>query len=136
VVVVTGDGAFGLNAMDIDTAKRHGARVVFVVANNAAWSIEKNDQIETYGSRVVGTELPHCDYAALAVALGVHAERVEDPAELPEAYVRAFENAPALVDVIVTQDASSPDARSGLPVIPDTQPLGSWDQMEKTRMGI
>ena len=32
--------------MDIDTAKRHKAKVVFVVANNASWSIERNDQIE------------------------------------------------------------------------------------------
>ena len=42
VVVVTGDGAFGINAMEIDTAKRHGAKVVFIVANNAAWNIERS----------------------------------------------------------------------------------------------
>ncbi|MBW1790504.1 MAG: thiamine pyrophosphate-binding protein [Deltaproteobacteria bacterium] len=134
VVVVTGDGAFGLNAMDLDTAKRHNARVVFVVANNAAWSIERNDQIETYDSRIVGTELPDCDHAALARALGLYAERVEDPADLAGAYQRAFEHAPALVDVVVTRDASSPDALSGLPVIPDLQPLGSWDKAEKERV--
>jgi len=133
VAVVTGDGAFGINAMDIDTAKRHGARVVFVVANNAAWNIERNDQIDTYGSRIIGTELPECDHAAMARSLGLYAERVEDPERLPQAYQKAFDNAPALVDVIVTRDASSPDARSGLPVIPDTQPLASWDRLEKDR---
>jgi acetolactate synthase-1/2/3 large subunit len=36
VVVVTGDGAFGINAMEIDSAQRHGAKVVFIVSNNAA----------------------------------------------------------------------------------------------------
>jgi acetolactate synthase-1/2/3 large subunit len=136
VVVVTGDGAFGINAIDIDTAKRHGARVVFVVANNAAWSIERNDQIDNYQGRIVGTELPDCDHAGLARSLGLHAERVEDPARLPDAYRRAFANAPALVDVIVTREATSPDAGSGLPMIPDTQPLASWDKLEKERLGI
>ena len=134
VIVITGDGAFGLNAIDIDTAKRHGARVVFVVANNAGWNIERNDQIETYGGRIVGTELPACDYASMPRAFGLHGERVDDPANLPAAIKRAFENAPALLDVIVTRDASSPDARSGLPIVPDTQPLSSWDKMEKARV--
>jgi acetolactate synthase-1/2/3 large subunit len=133
VVVVTGDGAFGINAMDIDTARRHNARAVFVVANNGAWSIERNDQIETYDRRIVGTELAGCDHAALARSLGLHAERVEDPRDLSAAFRRAFDHAPALVDVVVTRDASSPDALSGLPVIPDTQPLASWDRAEKNR---
>jgi acetolactate synthase-1/2/3 large subunit len=48
VVVVTGDGAFGFNAMELDTCRRHSARVVFVVANNAAWNIERHDQLLNY----------------------------------------------------------------------------------------
>ena len=44
VVVVTGDGAFGFNAMEIDTAVRHRAPVLIVVANNGAWQIEVHDQ--------------------------------------------------------------------------------------------
>ena len=43
VVVATGDGAFGFNAIEIDTAVRHGASVVVVVANNSAWQIEVHD---------------------------------------------------------------------------------------------
>lgn len=135
VVVVSGDGAFGINAIELDTAKRHGARAVFVVANNAAWNIERNDQLEAYCGRVVGTELPSCDYAGLARALGLHAERVGDPADLPEALKQAFDRAPALLDVIVTRDAVSPDARSGLARVPDTQPLATWDEMEKALIG-
>ena len=52
VVVVTGDGAFGINAMEIDTAQRHGAKVVFIVANNAAWNIERYDQEVNYHAGV------------------------------------------------------------------------------------
>jgi acetolactate synthase I/II/III large subunit len=44
VISVNGDGAFGINAMEIDTAVRHGAKCVFVVSNNAAWNIERLDQ--------------------------------------------------------------------------------------------
>jgi thiamine pyrophosphate-dependent acetolactate synthase large subunit-like protein len=47
VVVATGDGAFGFNAMEIDTAVRHRAPVLIVVANNGAWQIEVNDQVKT-----------------------------------------------------------------------------------------
>jgi len=60
VIVVTGDGAFGFNAMELDTAVRHGAGVVVVVANNGAWQIEVDDQQKTYG-RVVGTRLRFSD---------------------------------------------------------------------------
>ena len=135
VVVVTGDGSFGFNATELDTCKRHGARVVFVVANNAAWNIERNDQKLAYGGRIVGTELEGCDYAAFARSLGVYGERVQDPEKLPQALQRAFEQAPALLDVVVTRDATSPDALSGLPGIPDLQALSSWDKLEKVRWG-
>src|SRR5690606_7591354 len=79
VISVTGDGAFGINAMEIDTAVRHGAKCVFIVSNNAAWNIERFDQESNYGGRVVGTTLRHSDYAAMARALGAHGERVEKP---------------------------------------------------------
>lgn len=36
VIVATGDGAFGFNAMEIDTAVRHEAKLLIVVANNGA----------------------------------------------------------------------------------------------------
>ena len=57
VISVNGDGAFGINAMEIDTAVRHGAKAVFIVSNNAAWNIERLDQEMNYGGRVVGTTL-------------------------------------------------------------------------------
>jgi acetolactate synthase-1/2/3 large subunit len=136
VISVTGDGAFGINAMEIDTAVRHGAKAVFVVSNNAAWNIERYDQQENYGGRVVGTTLRYSDYAGMARALGAHGERVEDPAKLAPALRRALENAPALVDVVVSQQAVSSDARKGLGFVPDFQPLTAWDEAEQRRRGI
>ena len=133
VVVVTGDGAFGINAMEIDSAKRHGAKVVFIVSNNAAWNIERLDQEMNYGGRVIGTTLQWSDYAAMARAFGLHAERVTDPARLTAALDEALAKAPALLDVVVTQHALSSDAGKGLGWVPDYQALTAWDDAERAR---
>jgi acetolactate synthase-1/2/3 large subunit len=136
VVCVTGDGAYGFNAMEIDTALRHGAEPVIIVSNNAAWNIERFDQSDNYGGRVVGTLLRHSDYAGMARALGLHGERVEDPADLKDAIARALANAPAVVDVVTSQDAVSSDAKKGLGFVPDYQPLTVWDEAERKRRGL
>ncbi|HZP69219.1 MAG TPA: thiamine pyrophosphate-binding protein [Pseudolabrys sp.] len=133
VISVNGDGAFGINAMEIDTAVRHGAKVVFIVSNNAAWNIERLDQEMNYGGRVVGTTLRHSDYAGLARALGAHGERVEKPSELEGALRRALENAPALVDVVTSQSVLSSDAQKGLGFVYDYQALTAWDEAERRR---
>jgi thiamine pyrophosphate-dependent acetolactate synthase large subunit-like protein len=49
-VVVSGDGAFGINAMEIDTAKRHNAKAVFIIANNAAVGTDKRRHSGLYWS--------------------------------------------------------------------------------------
>jgi thiamine pyrophosphate-dependent acetolactate synthase large subunit-like protein len=133
VVVISGDGAFGINAMEIDSAKRHGAKVVFIIANNAAWNIERLDQQMNYGGRIVGTTLAWSDYAAMARAFDLHAERVTDPARMKGALQEALTKAPALLDVVVTQDALSSDAGKGLGWVPDYQALTAWDDAEKAR---
>ncbi|WP_193182422.1 thiamine pyrophosphate-binding protein [Nisaea sediminum] len=135
VISVNGDGAFGLNAMEVDSAVRHGAKAVFIVSNNAAWNIERFDQEANYGGRVVGTTLQHADYAAMARAFGAHGERVTDPADLPAALERALKNTPAVVDVVTSQDAVSSDAQKGLGFVPDYQALTAWDDAERRRRG-
>jgi acetolactate synthase-1/2/3 large subunit len=130
VVVATGDGAFGFNAMEIDTAVRHGAPVLIVVANNGSWAIEVRDQLESHG-RVVGTRLQFADHAAMARAFGLHAEQISQPEELPDAIKRALDNRPALLDVLVTPEAVSSDGKSGLAWVPDLQPLEAWDAAEQ-----
>ena len=133
VITVTGDGAFGFNAMEIDTAVRHGAKAVFIISNNAAWNIERYDQEVNYGGRVVGTTLLHSDYAAMARALGAHGERVENADDLPAALARALAHAPAVIDVITSQSAVSSDAKKGLGFVPDYQPLDAWNDAELKR---
>lgn len=130
VVVATGDGAFGFNAMEIDTAVRHGARFLIVVANNGAWQIEVTDQMQNH-PRVVGTRLQFSNYAAMARSFGMHAERVERVEDLDSAIDRAMKRLPALLDVVVTPQALSSDAKSGLAWIPDLQPLAAWEEAER-----
>jgi len=130
VVVATGDGSFGFNAIEVDTAVRHKAPVLIVVANNGAWQIEVHDQSTTHG-KVVGTKLQHSDYAAMARAFGMHAERVEKVEDLKPAIERALKNRPSLLDVMVTSDAISSDGKSGLAWVPDMQPLSAWEEAER-----
>jgi acetolactate synthase I/II/III large subunit len=134
VVVATGDGAFGFNAMEIDTAARHRVPVLIVVANNGSWAIEVRDQQETHG-KVVGTRLQFADHAAMARGFGLHAERVQSAEDLPAAIARALaaiaKGQPALLDVLVTPEAASSDAKSGLAWVPDLQALGAWEEAER-----
>ncbi len=130
VVVVTGDGAFGFNAMEIDTAVRHQAPVLIIVANNGSWAIEVRDQQQNHG-KVVGTQLQFADHAAMARAFGMHAQRVQKAEELPSALALAMQNLPALLDVWVTPEAESSDAKSGLAWVPDLQALAAWDDQER-----
>ncbi len=138
VAVLTGDGAFGFNAMEIDTAARHRVPLLIVVANNGAWQIEVHDQAQTHG-KVVGTRLQHADHAQMARAFGLFGERVERAAELPAAIERALaavaDGKPALLDVLVTGEAVSADAKSGLAWVPDLQPLAAWDEAERAWRG-
>jgi thiamine pyrophosphate-dependent acetolactate synthase large subunit-like protein len=91
VLVATGDGAFGFNAIEIDTAVRHNAPVVIVVANNGASQIEVHNQTVTHG-KVVGTRLQFSDHAGMARAFGPLPARKRarcqrrSPALMPERY--------------------------------------------------
>lgn len=136
VISVNGDGAYGINAMEVDTAVRHGVKAVFIVSNNAAWNIERYDQEANYGGRVVGTTLRHSDYAAMARALGAHGERVETSEDMVPALKRALQNAPAVIDVVTSREAVSSDANKGLGFVPNYQALTAWDEAEQRRRGL
>jgi len=70
-------------------------------------------------------------YDQVVAAFGGHGEHVERADDLPGAIERALGQRPALLDVVVSPDASSADARSGLAWVPDLQPLAAWDDAER-----
>ena len=107
VVLVTGDGAFGLSAMEMDTAARHQLPIVVVVANNCGWGDVRHHQREMYGKEVASA-LADTRYDRLAESLGCHGERVERLADLRPALERAASaGVPALIDVRTDPDVLS-----------------------------
>ena len=112
VVVVAGDGAFGLNGFEVETLTRHRLPVVFVIGNDAAWGEIRIPQTGLYGEDAeVATRLAPTRYDRLVDAFGGHAEHVERPEEFAPALERALAAAePAIVNV-----ALDPDGMAGHP---------------------
>ena len=97
VVVLHGDGSFGMNAMEFDTAVRHGAPVLVVISLNGGWTGDPE-------RAKPGRDLGYTRYDRIAETLGGHGEYVEDPEEIRPALERAAEavaaGRPALVNVL------------------------------------
>ncbi|MFQ5987808.1 MAG: acetolactate synthase [Dehalococcoidia bacterium] len=101
VLIVSGDGSFGLNGMEFDTMARHNIPVVSVIGNDGAWGQEKHGHIAQYG-RAVGAELRQgTRYDRMVESLGGHGEYVERPQDIRPALERAFASGkPACVNVL------------------------------------
>ena len=131
VICVTGDGAFGFNAMEIDTAVRNNSNICIIISNNAGWNIEAHDQKINYGNRIAGTKLNHSDYAKMAIGLGAFGIRVENPEDLKNSIKLGLENTPSVIDVVTSSSFISSDALKGLGFVPKYQALNVWDDLEK-----
>ena len=130
-ICVIGDGAFGFNALEIDTAVRNKSNICIIISNNAGWNIETHDQKLNYGNRVYGTSLNHSDYAKVAEGMGAYSIRVEKPEDLESSISNALKNTPSVVDVITSSSVLSSDALKGLGFVPEYQALDIWDELEK-----
>ena len=109
VLVLHGDGSFGMNAMDIDTAVRHKINVVCVISNNGGWTA---DAPWTRPLPKPGRNLGHTRYDRMAIDLGAHGEFVEKPTEIRPALERAFASGkPAVVNVITDHKARASTVR-------------------------
>jgi len=106
VMIVYGDGSFGLNGFEYDTAVRHGLPVLGILGNDGAWGQMMRPQGAVYGwDRLQGTLLNFTRYDKVVEALGGHGELVERPEELRPALDRAADSGkPALLNVIIRQD--------------------------------
>jgi thiamine pyrophosphate-dependent acetolactate synthase large subunit-like protein len=101
VLVLSGDGAFGWNGMEMDTAIRHQLPIVVVMSNNAGFTSRK-----TGGT--VGRELGWQRYDKMVEALGGYGEFVEKPDSIRGAIERAFKSGkPALVNVCTDPEAQA-----------------------------
>lgn len=93
VVVVQGDGSFGLNGFDYDTCLRFGCPVTAVVGNDAAWGQIWLPQKMMYGeARAVGTTLRPTRYDKVMEAFGGVGFHVEKPGEITPAIKKALDS--------------------------------------------
>ena len=106
VLIIYGDGAFGLNGFEYDTAVRFELPIVGIVGVDGAWGQMARPQAAIYGSnRVVATTLNFTRYDKIVEAMGGHGEYCEHPDEIGPALERAFASGkPALVNVVIRQD--------------------------------
>ena len=104
-----GDGSFGLNAMEIDTAVRHRIPIVVVISNNGGWTADTPWALPLPKP---GRWLGHTRYDRMAIELGAHGEFVEKPHEVRPALERAFASGkPAVVNVITDDKARAQTVR-------------------------
>jgi len=115
VCVVQGDGSFGLNGMDYETAVRFKLPMVVVVGNDAAWGQIHVPQRGMYGEEhAVATKLAPTRYDRVVEALGGKGEHVEDPADLVPALERAFASGTVYcVDVAIDPEAAAASGAAG-----------------------
>jgi acetolactate synthase-1/2/3 large subunit len=91
VLLIAGDGAFGLNGMELETAVRFGLPLVCVVGNDGGWGQIRNPQLSVFGEdRAVATSLPTTRYDRMVEALGGRGALLREPKEIGPALERAL----------------------------------------------
>ncbi len=82
VICLHGDGSFGQNAMELDTAVRHKLPLLCIISLNGGWTADPE------GNKP-GRYLGYTRYDKMAEALGCYAEYVEQPEDIRPALQRA-----------------------------------------------
>ncbi len=91
ILIISGDGSFGLNGFDFDTALRFDLPIVAIVGNDAGWGQIRGPQINMVGEeRAVATSLAPTRYDKIVEAMGGYGEHVETPDGIGPALERAF----------------------------------------------
>lgn len=100
VIVLSGDGSFGMNGMEIDTMVRHKIPALIVISNNGGWAGK--------GTMDAGRDLGFSRYEKMAEVFGAHGEYVDRPEGIRPALERAAASGkPAVVNVITDPNARS-----------------------------
>ena len=115
VFVIQGDGSFGLNGMDFETALRFKLPMVCVVGNDAAWGQIRLPQVQLFGpEKSPGTLLAPTRYDKVVEALGGYGEHVNDPAQIRPALERAVASGTvACVNVMLDPEAPAASGAQG-----------------------
>lgn len=126
VVAVCGDGGLSMLLGELITARMYNLPLNVVVFNNSTLGMVKLEMLVD-GLPDYAVDVPDTNYADIAAAIGFHAVRVSDPAEIMNAYRAAFEHpGPSLVELV-----TDPNALSIPPKITTDQVLGFATAMSK-----
>ncbi|MBI4607457.1 MAG: acetolactate synthase [Candidatus Rokubacteria bacterium] len=91
VLLIAGDGAFGLNGIELETAVRFNLPLTCIIGNDGGWGQIRNPQVSFWGeARTVATSLPFSRYDRMVESLGGRGVRITDPREIPPALERAL----------------------------------------------
>jgi thiamine pyrophosphate-dependent acetolactate synthase large subunit-like protein len=95
VVVLHGDGSWGMNAMEFDTVMRHNLPVLVIISQNGGWTGDPDKSKP-------GRDLGYPRYDKFAECFGGHGEYVEKPEDIRPALERAKKAVAAGKSAIVT----------------------------------
>ncbi|HEX2089705.1 MAG TPA: thiamine pyrophosphate-binding protein [Actinomycetota bacterium] len=104
VLIVYGDGSFGLNAMEYESAIRQNIPFVGIIGNDGAWGQTKVAQESIFGEgNTPAADLnPQAPYHKMVEALGGYGEKVTNAEDIKPALQRAFEaGVPACINVMI-----------------------------------
>ena len=111
VLILHGDGAFGLNGMEFESMVRQKLPIVSIIGNDGAWGQIKHPQKAIIGHATAAELTPGIRYDKMVEALGGHGELVERAEDIRPALERAFaSDLPACVNVLI--DPEKPYSRS------------------------
>ena len=118
VVLITGDGSFGMNLNELATAVSYRVPVVIVLVNNGALGMVRQWQKLFFEQRYSATVLDRkTDFVKLAEAFGAKGCHVESPEQFKKAFEEAMQyDGPFVIDTKIDMDE---------PVLPMLPPGGS-----------
>ena len=105
VLILNGDGAFGLNGMEFESMVRQKLPIVSIIGNDGAWGQIKHPQKSIIGHATAAELTPGIRYDKMVEALGGYGELVERAEDIRPALERAFASGlPACINVLIDPD--------------------------------
>ncbi len=108
VICISGDGGFGYNIMELETAVRLNLPVVNIIVNNQCLGMERRGYVD-YAGEVPAEPLAFSpqDFSKIAQAFNCFGARAERPADIRGAIAAALASGrPAIVDVLTDPEDS------------------------------
>jgi acetolactate synthase I/II/III large subunit len=109
VFCVVGDGGFGHVWSELETARRHGVKIVLAVLNNGILGYQKHAEDALLGRHTSVCDFTPVDHAAIAEACGLKGIRVTRAQEISGAIREAMAaTGSVLIDVLTDPNAMPP----------------------------